>query len=159
MGSLGCRRACLLWGQCRAAFFVVTKSRRVKKLIYSLENTDRGGLFQRRLTSCGFMICLGAAHHRRFSYREDIRKLLKRHRLASQASTLEGLHARGNFAEPSSPQARMLLLYCVAASAGRAQAVPSRIFAILASTDFVTFRLGFYENRTLRRTASIREGV
>ena len=42
---------------------------------------------------------------------------------ASQSSTSEALHARGTFAEPSSTQARMLL-YCVPASAGRAQATP-----------------------------------
>ena len=43
---------------------------------------------------------------------------------ASQASSSEGLHARGTFAEPSSTRARMLR-YCVAASAGRAEATPS----------------------------------
>jgi len=41
---------------------------------------------------------------------------------ASQAPTSEGLHARGTFAEPSSTQARMLL-YRIAAPAGRAQAI------------------------------------
>jgi len=42
---------------------------------------------------------------------------------ASKVSTSEALHARGTFAEPSSTQARMLL-YDVAASAGRTQATP-----------------------------------